>query len=927
MKLPSFELLGFARPLPAMALSILMATSGITGLTGVFPAQQAVALGVGAATGDQINCGDIGFLVAVSGTSKQQLGKCPLKHTDVKASVSGYVSRVSVKQQFHNPFKEKIEAIYTFPLPENAAVDEMTMTIGNRVIKGDIKKREEARQIYEAARSRGNVASLLDQERPNIFTQTIANIEPGQTIDIEVKYVNLLKYDAGTFTFAFPTVVGPRFIPGKIEGHQGSGVAGDTDMVPDASKISPPMAEQGERAGHDISISLDVNSGIPIQRMNSKLHDVTISREGTNIAHVQLKPHDKIPNKDFVLSWDVASDAVRSGYLTHGDASGGYFTLMMIPPKRIARADVAPKEMIFLIDCSGSQQGLPLQKAKETMQYILDHMNPQDTFQIISFNSGFQKFAENSEAASHAMKERAGRFLQSLQAHGGTWMGPPVEAALALPNPGNKLRIVTFMTDGLVGNDLEVIGMIKKYRNKSRWFSFGTGNSVNRFLIDKIAAEGGGEADYVYLGASAEEVGKKFYDRISSPVLTDIKVVFQGVETKEVFPKENADLWAQRPLYITGRYTKAGQGKAILTGFSGGKPYRQEMNLSLPASQPANAVLKSIWARAKVDRLMAEDWFGIQSGTANPELKDEIIATALKYHLMTQYTSFVAVEEDRVTKDGKAKTVVVPVEVPEGVNVEPTSGIRRGVSQSAQYMSPVAASSGGGSRGGGGGGGTGWSSGPVSKVNRTNSFLPPTSMGKYVHAPGDNQYAPGASYGGESDPGSGSGYGSVGGAMSMESKARGVLFNRLAPSAMSSNAASNWGGSHANYGAPAPITSTHAAPSSRRISEIPFGKPEMEAAKSDKTSEKGASNAKKMPADNLQEELKQSPSPDEESRPSLVQVRLELKGSPNSTLLKKLRQMGFKLGKRQGKFLFGSASMQTLRKLLELPEFVAVIRQ
>jgi Ca-activated chloride channel homolog len=301
----------------------------------------------------------------------KQLGQCPLRHTDVRASVSGYVSRVSVKQTFENSFKEKIEAIYTFPLPENAAVDEMIMRIGDRVIKGTIKKREEAKQIYETAKAQGHVASLLDQERTNIFTQSVANIEPGVKIEIEIKYVETLAYEAGCYTFNFPTVVGPRFIPGSTAtGKSGRGRLSDTDAVPDASKITPKVAAEGTRAGHDISIAVDINAGVPIRSVNSSLHEVNVKQEGSS-AHVSLVDKNTIPNKDFVLRWEVAGEKLQSGYLTHRDNKSGYFTLMLLPPKKVQTGEISPKEMVFLIDCSGSQSGPPLQKAKETMEYIL----------------------------------------------------------------------------------------------------------------------------------------------------------------------------------------------------------------------------------------------------------------------------------------------------------------------------------------------------------------------------------------------------------------------------------------------------------------------------------------------------------------------------------------------------------------------------
>ena len=345
---------------------------------------------------------------------------------------------------------------------------------------------------------------------------------------------------------------------------------------------------------------------------------------------------------------------------------------MLAPPKKVQVEQIAPKEMIFVIDCSGSQNGPPLEKCKETMRYILDHMNADDTFQIIAFSSQTRSFAEHPQKVSPEMKKRAQAFISTLEANGGTWMAPAVEQACKIPADNHRLRIVTFMTDGYVGNDFEVLSMIKKLRGVSRWFPFGTGDSVNRMLIDGIAKEGGGEPDYVLLNTSGEAAGKKFYDRIATPVLTDIKVNFDGVKVKEIYHKEVSDVWAERPLYFKGKYTAGGAGTITLTGYSGGKPYEQKLAVNFPDSNTANPGIASLWARAKVDRLMAEDYMGAQNGAVNKELKDEIVATALQHHIMTQYTSFVAVDEKQVTKNGKLETVTVPVEMPHGVSREMT---------------------------------------------------------------------------------------------------------------------------------------------------------------------------------------------------------------------------------------------------------------
>lgn len=612
---------------------------------------------------------DSGSLAAITPAGKP-LGTCPLKHTDVQASVSGFVSRVTVKQTFTNPFKEKIEAIYTFPLAESGAVDEMLMKVGTRTIRGSIKKREEAKEIYERAKAQGQVASLLDQERTNIFTQSVANIKPGESIEITIRYVELLAYDSGNFSFVFPMVVGPRFIPGEPVGKQGTGMAPDTTRVSDASRITPPITPQGTRAGHDVSLALTIDAGVPIANISSKLHEVDVKKVGDRKARVQLKDEATIPNKDFVLSWQVASDKLQSGYLTYKDGEKGFLTLMIMPPKRVTREQAQPKEMIFLIDCSGSQSGAPLEKAKETMAYVLDHMNAQDTFQVIAFSDHLDILFDKPQIANESMRQQARQFVSRLSANGGTWMAPAVEKACGIPADKHRLRIVTFMTDGYVGNDFEIIGLVKKLRDKSRWFPFGTGNSVNRMLIDMMAREGGGEAEYVLLNSSGAEVGRKFYERIASPVLTDVKISFGGLDVIDVYPKEVSDVWAEKPLYIKTRYGKPGSGTVTISGFAGGKPYSEKLSVTLPAKETDNAVLSSVWARSRVDDLMSKDWFGAQQGSVRDEIKQDIIKTALTYHIMTQYTSFVAVEEKTVTSGGQLKTVTVPVEMPDGVSYE-----------------------------------------------------------------------------------------------------------------------------------------------------------------------------------------------------------------------------------------------------------------
>src|SRR6185312_5930532 len=413
-------------------------------------------------------------------SSGKPTARCPLKHTDVKAEVRGFISRVVVTQEFENPFKEKIEAVYTFPLPQDAAVDDMTMTVGGRIVKGKILRREEAHEVYEAAKSSGQVASLLDQERPNIFTQSVANILPGEQIKITISYVETIHYTNGSYEFVFPMVVGPRYVPGTPAGPKESGHAADTDRVPDASRITPVAARAGKRAGHDISLEVTLDAGVPIDVLDVKTHAVEVTRSDLRRAKVRLQSNAEIPNKDFVLRYDVAGKKIEDALLTHRSSQGGYFTLILQPPERVTALDVMPKELIFVLDTSGSMSGFPIEKAKETMKLALESLYPSDTFNLITFAGDTSILFPEPVSATPSNLRKAQAFLESRQGGGGTEMMKAITTALDPSDAQGHVRIVCFMTDGYVGNEMEIISEVQKHTN-ARVFAFGIGSSVNRF--------------------------------------------------------------------------------------------------------------------------------------------------------------------------------------------------------------------------------------------------------------------------------------------------------------------------------------------------------------------------------------------------------------------------------------------------------------
>ena len=576
---------------------------------------------------------------------------CPLKHTDVKAEISGFISRVVVTQQFENPFKEKIEAVYTFPLSQNAAVDDMTMIVGERTVRGKILPREEARLVYEAAKANGQVASLLDQERPNIFTQAVANILPGEQVKITISYVETLNYVNGAYEFVFPMVVGPRYIPGS---------------VPDAARIKPKMVSPGTRSGHDISLEVTLDAGLIIDDLSSKTHVVDIERLDPHSARLRLKDNATIPNKDFILRYDVATQSIQDAVLTHRSDKGGFFTMILQPPERVTVADVTPKELVFVLDTSGSMEGFPIEKAKETMKLALDSLNPSDTFNLITFAGDTNILFPEPVPATRANLSKAQAFLSSRNGSGGTEMLKAIDVALKPSDDQSHVRIVCFMTDGYVGNEAEIIAAVQNHPN-ARVFAFGIGSAVNRFLLDKMAEAGRGEVEYVGLNDDGSAAARRFHERVRNPLLTDISIDWNGLPVADVYPQRIPDLFSAKPVVVTGRYVGPGRASIRLKGKLAGNDFVREIPVELPDTMASHDVLASLWARARVDDLMSQDMKGHASGIMRDDLKATITQLGIEYRLLTQFTSFVAVEEMVVTDGGQPRRIEVPVESPEGV--------------------------------------------------------------------------------------------------------------------------------------------------------------------------------------------------------------------------------------------------------------------
>ncbi|MFA5840184.1 MAG: VIT domain-containing protein [Candidatus Margulisiibacteriota bacterium] len=583
--------------------------------------------------------------------AKGEILEFPLKHTSVNTQIAGFLAQVEVKQYFKNPYKEKIEAVYTFPLPENAAVNEMVMVVGKRNIYAEIHKRAEAREMYETARAQGKRTALLEQERQNIFTQSVANINPGEEIVITIRYVQTLKYDRGIYSYVFPMVVGPRFIP--------------ADSVPDASRITPPVLKPGRRSGHDISLTVEINVGLPITNLHSTSHAVDIKDQGSGKATISIKNEDTIPNKDFILEYCAAGKSLQGSYLNHYTQQGGYVMLMLQPSLDKVTRNIKPKEIYFVVDCSGSMGGYPIAKVKEAMYTCIQGISSDDTFQIIKFSDSANGFAKAPVPATYTNKEEALDFISVLEGEGGTMMIEGIKACLDAPKTAGRQRIVFFMTDGYIGNDNDILEAVKAKAGNTKIFSFGIGSSSNRSLLEQMAQIGNGTASYIRQDQVAEPIITAMLERISKPYLDDVSIDWGGLDVKEVYPSPLPVLYSAQPLIIYGRYTNGGESNVTISGKIDGKNFQEKVRVNLPKWEPNNAALATVWAREKIKSLTLAELSG-----KNTQIADNITELALEYNLMSQYTSFVAIDEvlpENATST-LPKTVAIPVPMPEGVS-------------------------------------------------------------------------------------------------------------------------------------------------------------------------------------------------------------------------------------------------------------------
>ena len=648
-----------------------------------------------------------------------------LKETRVESEISGVLARVRVSQVFQNPHPDRLEALYVFPLPEDCAVDAYSFQIGERVIVGEVKRKEEARQEYEQARDEGRKAALLEQERANVFSQSVANIPANSEVTVYIEYVHPLEIDEDRYVFRFPMVVGPRYIPGTpvTRPNVGRGWAADTDQVPDASRITPDSLPEGMRNGNDVFVSVKIDAAMPIQQIVPVTHELDIQQTSETHAAITLKNQSTIADKDFIVEYRLAGDDSTLASLTHreSEAEDGYVMLALQPKWSIEPTEITPRELCLFAD------------------HVLDHLNPNDEFRVIAFSNRSTAFQPDAVSATDANIQSAKQFVRSLRASGGTNLLPALKLALGgEADESARPRYMVLMTDALVGNDHSILRYLRQPEfQDARVFPVAFGATPNDYLISRAAELGRGFSMQVTNQDNSHEIARRFHELTSQPYMTDLQIDWGGLVVKDQVPSRLPDLYAGKPLIVLGRYDTPATGTITLKGNVSGQPVQMGMELELPEQETEHDSIGPVWARQRIRQIWNRD-----VGAETPAGRAEITELGLKHQLMTQYTSFIAVEKElSEAPQGQLITESVPVMTPEGMTQEaagrsvaeakpapqhqastnstpalPAAAAPATVSTPAPASTPSPAPRSSGGNYGGGGGGGGGPIGPITGI-------------------------------------------------------------------------------------------------------------------------------------------------------------------------------------------------------------------
>jgi len=599
------------------------------------------------------------------------IDKIPLLSTSADVNIVGVIADVTITQIYKNEGEKAIEAIYVFPASTRAAVYHMQMTIGERKIEAKIAERQKAREAYEDARENGQSASLLEQERPNVFTMNVANIMPGDEILVELSYTELLIPEGGVYEFVYPSVVGPRY----------SNV--NEDLASNADNwIKNPYTHEGTDPLYTFDIKASISAGMPIQDVSCKTHRMEITYDDPSRANLkQNEGQLATGNKDVIIRYRLAGEKIESGLLLFEGEEENFFLAMVQPPARPVSEQIPPREYVFIVDVSGSMWGYPLDISKDMMKKLLGNLKPTDRFNILLFSYGSGLFSEQSLEANVSNIRKGIDFIDRQQGGGGTELLPALKRALALKGTEDYARSFVILTDGYVSVEKEAFDLIRENIDNANFFSFGIGSSVNRFLIEGIAHAGMGTPFIVTSEEYAAATAEKFRKYIQTPVLTNIKTDYDGFEVYDIQPLSLADVFAERPLIIFGKWKGEAKGSIRIEGLSGEGRYIKTLEVEDFKAKPENAALTYLWAREKIRVL--DDYASLSTMTASVE--NEVTALGLKYNLLTRYTSFVAIDNKVRNEDGTYTTVSQPLPLPEGVSNYAVGGIRsHGMQKSIQ---------------------------------------------------------------------------------------------------------------------------------------------------------------------------------------------------------------------------------------------------
>ncbi len=599
----------------------------------------------------------------------------PILKTDVKISVTGIIARTTLIQDFVNPSREQddwAEGIYVFPLPETAAVDHLRMTVGARQIVGEIKERAEAKKVYEQAKQEGKRASLVEQERSNIFTSSVANIAPGDHITVEIEYQETVRHDQGTFALRFPMVVGPRYIPGTpviIEDQpRGHGWSLDTDRVMDASRITPPVQHPSHGSINPVSLTVDLAAGFPVGKIASPYHEILTIAEPDGRQHITLR-QDRVPaNRDFQLTWKPASGQVPTATVyTHMQGDNSYALLMVTPPSSEEPVVQVPRETIFVIDTSGSMAGTSIEQARTALLLALTRLPAQDRFNIIQFNSVTHVLFSQPQPVRTDTLRKAVHYVERLRANGGTEILPALKMALKSSASSTHLRQVIFLTDGQVGNEDELFSVIREQLGQTRLFTIGIGSAPNSHFMRKAAEFGRGT--FTHIGSTSEVKTQMdaIFHKLERPVLTDIYIDGLG-EKDEMFPSKIPDLYDGEPVVVALK-TSTVPTSVTIKGSIGSAPWTATIGWK---DLPERDGLSVYWARRKIDSLMDQQRYG-QDDAAT---RQAVLDVALAHHLVSKYTSLVAMDREPIRPTNKLLlTHAIKTNLPEGQNYQAIFGL------------------------------------------------------------------------------------------------------------------------------------------------------------------------------------------------------------------------------------------------------------